>query len=136
MSSKTTRGVVSLLLTFAALTSTAATIVDNSEAAVTTRLSAPDVAVADLGPALAQRPAGPLTPAVIYDNHCVVCHGAGVAGAPKLKDKGAWAPRIAEGIDVLYQHVLHGYKMMPARGTCTECTDDELKATFEWMIAQ
>ena len=49
-----------------------------------------------------------------------MCHGAGIAGAPKFGDKAAWAPRIAEGVNVLYQHALQGYQgkagVMPPEG--------------------
>ena len=37
----------------------------------------------------------------VYDKACVTCHAAGVAGAPKLGDKAAWDPRIAQGMDAM-----------------------------------
>src|SRR5690554_3286958 len=46
----------------------------------------------------------------VYNSACVACHGAGVAGAPKLGDKAGWAPRIAQGADTLHKHALEGYQ--------------------------
>ena len=70
----------------------------------------------------------------IYDKYCHTCHGSGLAGAPKFGDKSDWSPRIAEGIDTLVQHAIMGYKAMPAKGTCTECSDDDIKKTVEYMV--
>ena len=74
----------------------------------------------------------------VYQAVCVNCHGAGVAGAPKLGDKKAWAPRIAKGTDALMQSVLHGVSgtAMVARGTCSDCSDEELRSAMEYMVSQ
>ncbi|MGD8631304.1 MAG: c-type cytochrome, partial [Gammaproteobacteria bacterium] len=37
----------------------------------------------------------------IYQSSCQACHATGAAGAPKLGDKEAWAPRIAQGEDTM-----------------------------------
>lgn len=71
-----------------------------------------------------------------YDQVCFVCHGAGVAGAPKLGDKDAWAPRIAQGKDVLLATAINGKGAMPPRGTCAACSDDDLKAAIEFMLSK
>jgi cytochrome c5 len=70
----------------------------------------------------------------IYKTKCQVCHAAGVAGAPKLGDKEAWAPRIAQGMDTLVQHAITGLKAMPPKGTCMDCTDEQLKSAVEYMV--
>src|SRR6185503_15159176 len=44
----------------------------------------------------------------VYDQTCHVCHATGLAGSPKFGDKAAWAPRIATGMDTLYNAALHG----------------------------
>ncbi|HET6632411.1 MAG TPA: c-type cytochrome [Rhodanobacteraceae bacterium] len=77
----------------------------------------------------------------IYEHLCTTCHTAGVAGAPKLGDKGAWAPRIAEGIDTLIKHAINGYtgpdgNHMPAKGGNPALTDEQVANTVKWMVAQ
>ena len=76
----------------------------------------------------------------VFDAFCHVCHKPpGIPAAPKLGDKAAWAPRIAQGIDTLVAHVKSGYSsapgsVMPPMGTCMDCTDEELKAAVEYMV--
>ncbi|MBY4899047.1 cytochrome c5 family protein [Cupriavidus sp. AU9028] len=52
----------------------------------------------------------------VYDQACVVCHGTGVAGAPKFGDKAAWAPRLQQGADALHASALRGKGAMPPKG--------------------
>jgi len=72
--------------------------------------------------------------AQVYQKSCAVCHGSGAAGAPKLGDKEAWAPRIAEGISSLYQNALHGMGAMPPKGGSSGLSDDEVKAAVDFMV--
>ena len=72
----------------------------------------------------------------IYKASCQACHAAGVAGAPKLGDKDAWAPRIAKGSDALYTSVLKGLNAMPPKGACMSCSEDELRAAVDYMVEQ
>ena len=72
----------------------------------------------------------------IVQSSCLACHGTGVAGAPKIGDKDAWAPRIAQGREALLTHAIQGLRAMPPRGACMACTDDELKAAIGYMISQ
>ena len=77
----------------------------------------------------------------IYGQLCHSCHTAGVAGAPKLGDKAAWAPRIAQGIDTLIKHAIDGYKgpdgnQMPAKGGNPSLTDEQVANTVKWIVAQ
>jgi len=75
-----------------------------------------------------------------YDKACVVCHAAGVAGAPKLGDKADWGPRIAQGNDTLYTHALKGFQgkkgMMPAKGGNASLADADVKAAVDYMVGQ
>lgn len=72
-----------------------------------------------------------------YKSNCVVCHASGVAGAPKLGDKADWSKRLAlGGEDLLLQHAIQGYKAMPAKGTCADCSDQEIKLAIEYMLSQ
>lgn len=79
--------------------------------------------------------AAPRTGQAVYAESCVACHGSGAAGAPKAGDKAAWAPRLAQGKDTLAQHALQGFKAMPAKGGCASCSDDEVRAAVEHLIA-
>jgi cytochrome c5 len=71
----------------------------------------------------------------IYDTTCVACHGAGVAGAPKFGDKAAWAPRLAQGVDALYNSALHGKNAMPPKGGNTTLADADVKAAVDYMAS-
>ena len=72
----------------------------------------------------------------IYQKSCQACHASGAAGAPKLGDKDAWAPRIAKGNDALLLSVNNGLKAMPPKGACMSCSEDELRAAMEYMVGQ
>ena len=72
----------------------------------------------------------------IYQRSCQACHATGAAGAPKLGDKAAWAPRIAKGNDAMLSSVKNGLKAMPPKGTCMSCSEDELRAAMEYMVGQ
>jgi cytochrome c5 len=72
----------------------------------------------------------------VYDGLCVACHATGAAGAPKLGDKAAWAPRIAQGMDTLYKTSLNGKGAMPPKGGNTSLSDGEVKAAVDYMVAQ
>ena len=62
----------------------------------------------------------PKNGAELLQQTCDACHGQGIAGAPKVGDKAAWAPRVAEGKATLYDHALKGFQghsgVMPAQG--------------------
>lgn len=72
----------------------------------------------------------------VYNSSCVACHGTGAAGAPKLGDIAAWAPRIATGIDALLGSATNGKGAMPPKGTCASCSSGDLKAAVEYMAAK
>ncbi len=69
----------------------------------------------------------------IYDASCAVCHGAGVAGAPKAGDKAAWAPRLKAGMDALYASALKGRGAMPAKGGITALADADVIAAVDYL---
>ena len=52
----------------------------------------------------------------VYKAQCLVCHGAGVAGAPKFGDAAAWGARIATGYEALLNSALKGKGAMGAQG--------------------
>ena len=85
--------------------------------------------------AVAAAPAGKADGKAIYDSACMVCHAAGVAGAPKFGDKAQWAPRLKTGMDALYTSALKGKGAMPAKGGNTSLSDAAVKAAVDFMAA-
>ena len=75
----------------------------------------------------------------VFNQACVACHGAGIAGAPKLGDKAAWTPRLAQGEDTLHKHALEGYQgkagFMPPKGGRTDLSDQSVKNAVDYMVA-
>ena len=69
-----------------------------------------------------------------FEQVCTACHTAGVLGAPKFGDKAAWAPRIKQGKDTLYNHALHGFNAMPAKGGNASLPDADVKAAVDYMV--
>ena len=76
----------------------------------------------------------------VFEVACSACHGTGIAGAPRIGDKAAWAPRIAQGAATLEKHALEGFQgqagMMPAKGGRTDLADDAVRAAVEYIAAQ
>ena len=52
----------------------------------------------------------------VYKAQCLACHGAGLAGAPKLGDAAAWGARVATGYEALLTSALKGKGAMGAQG--------------------
>lgn len=75
---------------------------------------------------------------VIYDQLCGACHNSGAGGAPKIEDKAAWAPRVAQGVDTLIKHATEGFTgkagIMPPRGGNASLNDAQVKASVLWML--
>ena len=69
----------------------------------------------------------------LYTQICQACHLAGVAGAPKIGDKAAWAPRIAQGVDALTASVIKGKGAMPPKGG-SAASEAEIKAVVSYMV--
>lgn len=76
----------------------------------------------------------------VYNQACVACHGAGVAGAPKTGDATVWGPRIAQGNATLREHVIAGYQgsggFMPPKGGRVDLSDDEILSAMAYMLDQ
>jgi len=70
---------------------------------------------------------------VVYNGVCGTCHNAGIANAPKLDDKTAWEPRVANGLDGLIETASKGKGAMPPNGGDPKLTAAELKATIIYM---
>ena len=72
----------------------------------------------------------------IFNTVCTACHSTGAAGAPKVDDKAAWAPRIAKGKEALYQSALNGKNAMPPRGGSASLSDAEVEATVDYIMSR
>jgi cytochrome c5 len=83
---------------------------------------------------------GTLDGSVIFGQLCTGCHTAGVNHAPKLL-KAEWAARIGQGAETLHKHAIEGYTgpdggVMPAKGGNPALTEEQVKATVDWMLSQ
>ena len=72
----------------------------------------------------------------IVKSVCSACHQAGVAGAPKIGDKAAWAPRIKTGMSALVQSVLKGKGAMPPKAGNASLTDEEVTRAVAFLANQ
>lgn len=91
---------------------------------------APAAAPAAAAPQVAAAGAGG---EALYKQACMACHAAGVANAPKLGDKAAWAPRVAQGLPALVASAIKGKGAMPPKGG-SAASDTEIRATVEYMV--
>lgn len=69
-----------------------------------------------------------------YKTACFACHDFAVAGAPKLGDAAAWAPRIATGYEALLHTALNGKGAMPAKGGAVSLSDTEIGNIVAFMM--
>ena len=70
----------------------------------------------------------------IYVEACQLCHGVGLAGAPKPGDASAWESRIAQGLDTVYHNALQGIRGMPAKGGRLDLSDDQVREAVDFML--
>ncbi len=92
-------------------------------------------AVAAIATASPEDASGDDVGAKIVKNTCSLCHRPGMMGSPKLGNSDDWAPRIAKGMDTLYEHALNGFNMMPAHGGNPSLSDDDVKAAVDHMVS-
>lgn len=93
------------------------------------------VAKFELAKAEVAAASGPRDGATIFNAVCGACHNTGAAGAPKIDDKGAWAPRLAQGKDALIKSVTNGKNAMPPKGGAT-LSDVEIKNVVEYVMSK
>jgi cytochrome c5 len=70
----------------------------------------------------------------IYNSKCDGCHTSGVMGSPKFASLEDWAPRVGLGLEKLTLSAIAGKGGMPAKGTCMDCTDNDIKITVQYML--
>jgi cytochrome c5 len=85
--------------------------------------------------------AAAMTGEQVYNAACNVCHGVGVGGAPITGDVAAWAPRIAQGMDVLNDHAINGFDgdaptPMLAKGGRADLSDQEVIDAVTYMVSE
>jgi cytochrome c len=73
-----------------------------------------------------------------YTTSCLACHDSGIAGAPMVSDKGAWAERLEQGMDTVVNHAINGFSgdkgMMPPKGGNLSLTNEQVKNAVQYMI--
>ena len=83
---------------------------------------------------------GNLAGDAVYGQVCKTCHDAGLAGAPKIGDKSAWGPRVAQGQSTVTQHAVNGFQgktgVMPPKGGTADLTDTEVGRAVVYMANQ
>ncbi len=76
----------------------------------------------------------------VYKAVCAACHGQGIAGAPKVGDKAAWADDIKQGLATLVKNAINGMQspkgVMPPRGGNPSLSDWEVTAAVVYMANQ
>jgi cytochrome c5 len=92
------------------------------------------VAAVTAPPAATAEPAA-LDGGAVYQQACVLCHGAGVAGAP-MPGSDPWNERAAKGLEQLAYSAINGLNAMPAKGGRPDLSDAEVTAAVEFMMAQ
>lgn len=78
---------------------------------------------------------GAKSPDDVIAKHCNACHGTGLLGSPKIGDSADWDKRAKEqgGLDGLLAKAISGINAMPPKGTCADCSDEELKGAIKKM---
>lgn len=89
--------------------------------------------VAEAKPAEPAAVAATNAPPAVYTQMCAACHGSGIAGAPKVGDKAAWAARLPLGVDGLTASAIKGKNAMPPRGG-SQGSDADIKAAVTYMV--
>lgn len=72
----------------------------------------------------------------VFNQYCTGCHMTGAGGAPKLGDVNAWAPRLKQGMPLLYHNAINGINGMPAKGACGSCTDQDIQNAVDYIVSQ
>lgn len=70
----------------------------------------------------------------LYQQTCMACHTRPGSGAPQTGNAEDWAPRVAQGMDTLFDHTVNGYRGMPPLGSCMDCGEEDFEALISFMI--
>jgi cytochrome c5 len=102
-------------------------IIEYMYPAIATSVETPVVVMAEPVKEVTGRPVADLY------TKCQGCHDSGVMGAPKFQNDDDWSERSEDGIAGLLDNAINGIGGMPPKGTCFDCTDDELQSIIEYM---
>ncbi|MGB0360906.1 MAG: c-type cytochrome, partial [Endozoicomonas sp.] len=85
--------------------------------------------------AVASASSGPRSGDAIHGQFCTACHSTGLLGAPKTNDTAAWqaAEQKAGGFSALLSNAINGIRSMPPKGTCMDCSEEEISVAIEHM---
>ncbi len=74
----------------------------------------------------------------VYRQYCAACHDVGTANAPRISDAKTWEKLLATAgsSSALTNTVIKGKGAMPAKGTCANCSEQELRDSVEYMLAE
>lgn len=75
----------------------------------------------------------------VYTASCASCHANGIMKAPKTGVKADWTTRLGQGMGMLVQKSIDGYKaegMMPAKGGNPDLTDKQVGDAVAYMVKQ
>jgi cytochrome c5 len=72
----------------------------------------------------------------VFQAVCSSCHSTGTLGAPKVDDKAAWEPRVAQGLKGLLNSATNGKNQMPAKGGDPSLTEQELTDAILYMTGK
>lgn len=75
------------------------------------------------------------SPQTLYVNFCSNCHDPGIAGAPKTGNKSEWGTLLKNrGYAGLVDNTIRGAGLMPARGACVGCSEEEIEDVVRFML--
>ena len=98
-----------------------------SEPSIATLQEEESVAVVEVAPEGGEK---------VYQQACLMCHGAGVAGSPITGDAAAWSVRIAQGREKMVSNAINGIGVMPPKGGQIQLSDEEVASAVDYMIKQ
>ena len=73
----------------------------------------------------------------VYEKACSTCHLEGQAGAPMITDSANWFLRLqSKGIEVFYRHAISGFNLMPIKGGCVTCSNEDIEAAVDYLVTE
>jgi len=131
---KSVLGTISMLF---ALTISAASVQDDmSREAIAERIKPLGKHYVAGESSAAEESSGPRSGQQVYDKYCTACHTSGVMGAPKMNNAADWQPRLDQGMETVLKHAVEGFNAMPPKGTCSDCSEEEIQAAIDYMTEE